>query len=99
MRTQAFLVIVSQLLVLAYAVWSVHHRTDRRRVPAHFRNGLHVLAVFSAAIVVLGLTLAGLSDGRRFLAVREIFELGFIGTTGAVVLALRILKGAPYDRR
>lgn len=98
MRVQALFVIIAQLLTLAYAIYSVHYRNDRRKVPANFSQGLHGLTVFAVGLLGLALLLTEAAEGRKFLAVREIFEMGFVASCAATCLALRILKGAPYDR-
>jgi hypothetical protein len=98
MRVQAVFVIVAQWATLIYAIYAVHNRNDRRKVPQNFSQGLHGLTVFAVLLLGLALLLTEVANGRKFIAVREIFEMGFICSCIAVCLALRILKGAPYDR-
>lgn len=98
MRIQAMFVILAQLSVVGYAVWAVHHRTDRRKVPEHFSGALHGCAAFACIVMLVALFLGEAAGARKFLAVREIFEIGFLSCCATIGLALRILKGAPYDR-
>ena len=93
------LAVVAQASVVGYAVWAVHNRNDRRKVPDHLAGGLHGMALFGLVLLGLAWFLSSMSGDRRFLAVRDIYELGCVAGSVATVLSIRILKGAPYDRK
>lgn len=98
MRVQAMIVLLSLVSMVGYSIWSVHHRNDRRKVPVHMSQALHGVSLFAFSVIGSA-TLMDLASSNRLLAVKEVFEIGVIGSCVAVVIALRILKGAPYDRR
>jgi hypothetical protein len=93
------LVLLAQFSVMGYAVWALHHRNDRRSLPKDLAGAVHSSVAFATGILILSLILVYFSDGRRFLAVRQVFEVGYLASCMSLALVIRILKGQPHDRK
>jgi hypothetical protein len=87
-----------QFLIMGYAIFAVRHKNDRRRTPPDMLHALYAVAGFSTVVLIASVGLDLLADGRRLSSIRNIFEIGCFSAAGAVIAALRILKGAPYER-
>lgn len=98
MKFEVWFVVACELGLLAYAIWAVHHRIDRRKIPHNFASALHGSGLFAVVALGVSVFLAEAAGARKFVAVREIFEIAMLSSTLSVALALRIMKGAPYDR-
>ena len=85
--------LIAQLLMLWYVIHVLRGWSDRRCLcPAH-RDAICGAVAFAAALLLLSGVMAGLSDGRQFIAVRQLAELGSIATAIAGMLAIDTIRG------
>lgn len=97
-RADALVLLVTQWLLIGYAVWAVHYRHDRRRIEQNLLQALHGLAACAVVLLALAYGLTALSDGRRFVSVRQISELALVASAASVALAVHLLQGAAHER-
>lgn len=84
---------LAQLAMLAVVVQMLRGWTDRRALCDGRRDALYGAVAFAAALLVLSGLMAGVADGRQFIAVRQIAEYGSIVSAIAGMMAIQMLKG------
>lgn len=87
--------VVIQLALLWYAVSTVRARNvrDRRAPCQHQTDALLGAVVFAAALLLIAGAMVLLSDGRRFISVRQIFELACIASAATYAMTIQTLSG------
>ena len=93
MSLSTLIAVSAQLWLLWYAVRAVTHRNDRRAPCQSSADALYGAVAFAAALLVLSGLMAGVADGRQFIAVRQIAEYGSIVSAIAGMMAIQMLKG------
>lgn len=93
MSLSTLIAVSAQLWLLWYAVRAVTHRNDRRAPCQSSADALLGAAVFAAALLLLSGVMFAFSDGRRFVVVRQIFELATLATACTAVVAVQAMKG------
>lgn len=93
MSLSTLIAVSAQLWLLWYAVRAVTHRNDRRAPCQSSADALLGAAAFAGALLVLSGLMAGVADGRQFIAVRQIAEYGSIVSAIAGMMAIQMLKG------
>ena len=92
MSLSTLIAVSAQLWLLWYAVRAVTHRNDRRAPCQSSADALLGAAVFAAALLLSGVMFA-FSDGRRFIVVRQIFELATVVSACTYAMAIQTMKG------
>jgi len=88
--------LVAQVVLLWYAYQSVFKRNDRRKPDPNDISAMQGAILFAAVVLAASAVMIFLADGRRFIAVRQVFELGYIASCYAFYTTIRILRGKPY---
>ena len=96
MNETAIIAIVAQIGLLWYAYQSVFKREDRRKPDPNDVDAMRGAILFAAVVLIASVVMIFLADGRRFIAVRKMYELGYIASCFAFYTAIRILRGKPY---
>ena len=95
MRGIALAVVLVQIVLMIYAVSTVRHKllTDRRVMPDDKYSAVKASFVTAIGLLLVAGVMEFLSGERKFMSVREIWELGFIASAVCIGIAIRILKG------
>lgn len=98
MKIQTLLALLSMVGMIVYSVYAVRHKNDRRRVPKDMLHALYSVAAMALVIISASAVLDVVIGVHPHVS-KWVTEYGMVCAAGSVVVALRILKGAPYDRR
>ena len=93
MSLSTLIAVSAQLWLLWYAVRAVTHRNDRRATCQSSADALLGAAAFAGALLVLSGLMFAFSDGRRFIVVRQIFELATVVSACTYTMAIQTMKG------